>query len=124
MVALVAGREIMTLLYQPEYAKHHDVLVMLMVAAGLDYVATFLDYGMTAARYFRVQMPLFVAVTGSTALACLWLIPSNGLRGAAMAVVIATVIRVSGSLVIILHALHALHRSTVKDKYDGQQYGS
>jgi O-antigen/teichoic acid export membrane protein len=109
LVTLVAGREIMTLLYRPEYAEHHDVLVMLMVAAGFDYVATFLDYGMSAARYFRVQVPLLAAVMGTAALACFWLIPSHGLRGAAMAVVLTTLVRVGGSLIIVLHALRALH---------------
>jgi O-antigen/teichoic acid export membrane protein len=121
VVTLVAGREILTLLYRPEYAEHYDVFVMLMVAAGIDYVATSLDYGMTAARYFRVQIPLFAAVTGSTALACLWLIPSDGLRGAATAVIIGAVVRASGSLIIVLYALRALHRPPTEDEHQGQQ---
>jgi len=120
VVALVAGREILTLLYRPEYAEHRNVFVMLMVAAGIDYVATSLDYGMTAARYFRVQMPLFAAVTSSTALACLWLIPSNGLHGAAMAVVIATAVRLAGSIAIVVYALRALHRPTTEDEHYSQ----
>jgi len=121
LVALVVGREIMTLLYQPEYAQHHDVLVMLMMAAGFDFIATFLDYGMSAARYFRVQVPLLAVVTGTAALACLWLIPSHGLRGAAMAVILSTLVRAGGSLIIVLHALRALHRRTVEDKHSDQK---
>ena len=110
LVTLVAGREILTLLYRPEYAERHDVFVMLMVAAGIDYVATFLHYGMTAARYFRVQVPLFAFFTGTVTLVCLWLIPGDGLRGAAMALIIATVVRAIGSLAVVVHALRALHR--------------
>jgi O-antigen/teichoic acid export membrane protein len=111
LVALVAGREIMTLLYQPEYARHYDVLVMLMVAAGFDYVATFLDYGMSAARYFRVQVPLLAAVIVTVALVCLWLIPLHGLRGAAIAVLLSTLVRLGGSLVIVWHALRAIEHA-------------
>lgn len=121
LVALGVGRQFLTLLYRPEYAEQHNVFVMLMVAAGIDYVATSLDYGMTAARYFRVQVALFAAVTGTTALACLWLIPSHGLRGAALAVVLATTVRAVGSLAIVVYALRALHRHTA-DEYAGQSW--
>ncbi len=123
LVSIVAGREILTLLYRPEYAQHQDVFVMLMVAAGIDFIATFLDYGMTAARYFRVQVPLLAVVTGTAALACLWLVPPYGLRGAAMAVIIATLVRLSGSLVIVLYALRALHRHTTKDEHHSVKMG-
>jgi len=115
LMSLFAGREILTLLYRPEYAGHHDVFVMLMMAAGLDYMATFLDYGMSAARYFRVQVPLLVAVIATVALVCLWLIPSCGLLGAAIAVILGTVVRVVGSLAIVAHALRALSRDTATE---------
>ena len=59
LVALVAGREILTILYKPEYADHADLFAWLMVAAAVSYVASLLGYGMTAARYFRSQLPLF-----------------------------------------------------------------
>jgi O-antigen/teichoic acid export membrane protein len=108
LVTIVAGREILTLLYQPEYAEYHTVFVMLMVAAAIDYVATFLDYGMTAARYFRPQMYLFAVIVATAALACLWLIPSSGLYGAATAVIIASVVRAGGSLAIVMYVLRAL----------------
>jgi O-antigen/teichoic acid export membrane protein len=121
LVALVAGREILTLLYRPEYAEYHSVFVMLMVAAGIDYVATSLDYGMSAARYFRVQMPLFASLTGASALACLWLVPAAGLCGAAIALIIANVVRAGGSLVIVVHALRALRRGAEEDGRHGQK---
>jgi O-antigen/teichoic acid export membrane protein len=119
LVALAAGREILTLLYRPEYAQHRAVFVMLMVAAGIDYVATFLDYGMTAARYFRIQMPLLAVVMGTATLACLRLVPSHGLRGAATAVILTTIVRLGGSLAIIVHALRALHSHTAEDEHYG-----
>ena len=51
LVALVLGHELLTVLYRPEYAEHTAVFVWLMVAASVGYVASFLGYGMTAARY-------------------------------------------------------------------------
>ena len=109
LVAFVAGREVLTLLYRPEYARQ-DLFVLLMVAAGISYLASFLRYGMLAARRFRAQVPLFAFVVGTAVLACFWLIPSGGLRGAAIAFTITMVVQAGGSLIIVVRALHALSR--------------
>jgi O-antigen/teichoic acid export membrane protein len=111
LVAVIAGREILTLLYRPEYGQQADLFVWLMVAAGMGYMSSFLGYGMTAARYFRVQMPLFALVTGSSAISCLWLIPTMGVRGAAIALIVGAVVQASFSLGAIAHAIHRLPKS-------------
>ncbi|MGL5924168.1 lipopolysaccharide biosynthesis protein [Chroococcidiopsis sp.] len=108
LVALIAGRQILTLLYQAEYAERADLFVWLMIVAGITYIASFLGYGMTAARYFRIQMPLFASVTAISALACFWLIPTRGLQGAAIALLIGSIVEVSTTTIVILHALHRL----------------
>lgn len=110
LMALVAGKEILTILYSPEYAQHADLFVWLMVAAGIGYMSAFLGDGMTAARYFRIQMPLFVFVTSISAIACLLLLPKFGLQGAAIALIIAAIVRAIMSLGVILHALHVFRR--------------
>ncbi len=109
LVALVAGRQILTLFYGPEYALP-GLLVLLMLAAGIDYVATMLLYVITSARYFRVQLPLQLLTTGTVALASFWLIPSIGLRGAAVALITGDLVRVTGTLGAAWHAQRALHR--------------
>jgi O-antigen/teichoic acid export membrane protein len=110
LAALVAGREILTILYRPEYAEYPGVFLWLMGAAAIKYVASFLGYGMTAAGYFKAQMPLFAIVAGVTVLACLWLVPSHGLLGAAMALVISTVVQVVGSVVVVAQSVRALRQ--------------
>jgi Membrane protein involved in the export of O-antigen and teichoic acid len=109
-VAVVAGGPILTLLYKPEYADRADLFLWLMVAAGILYVAAFLGYGITAARYFRVQMPLFVLVTGSSAIACFWLIPTQGVLGAAIALIVGAIVQVVFSLGVIVHALYNIRK--------------
>lgn len=106
LVAVVAGRQILTLLYQPEYAEQTNLFIWLMVVAGINYISSFLGYGMTAVRYFRIQMPLFISVASISAIACLWLLPKLGLLGAAIALLIAAIIQIGFSVVVILHALH------------------
>lgn len=109
-VAVVAGRPILTLLYKPEYADRADLFAWLMVVAGITYVASFLGYGITAARYFQVQMPLFALVTGASALACLWLIPTMGVQGAVIALIVGAIVQAVFSFAVIAYALYRLDR--------------
>lgn len=106
LAALTAGRLILQLLYKSEYADYSDVFIWLMVAAGLSYVAAFLGYGMTAARYFRSQTPLFLLVAAATAGGCAILVPAYHLAGAAVAVVFATAVQFLGSLIVVIHAIN------------------
>lgn len=110
LISIVAGQKILTVIYSPEYGEHADLFVWLMVAAGVNYVSSFLGYAMTAARYFRAQLPVYGLVTGISAIACLWLIPSFGVLGAAIALIIGAVIEAFLILGVILHALHKLHK--------------
>jgi O-antigen/teichoic acid export membrane protein len=108
-IALVAlfGRPLLALLYRPEYAAHAHLLLLIMVAAALSYVASFLGFAVSAARYFKSQVPLFLVVDGVTALACAALVRAHALDGAALALVIGSACQLAGSLVIVRHALGA-----------------
>lgn len=114
LAAQIAGREILTLLYQPEYAEHKDLFVLLMVSGAIGYVSSFLGYGMTAARYLRVQMPLFILVATTSAVACLWLLPTQGLIGAAIALIIAAIVQAVFSVGAIIHAIYRLNERSKK----------
>ena len=97
LAACFFGREILTLLYTPQYAERTDILVWIMVAATFSYLASFLGYGMTATRSFSPQLPLFALVTASTFAASLLLIPKAGLMGAALATLAPIVVQFFGS---------------------------
>jgi O-antigen/teichoic acid export membrane protein len=105
LVALVGGRLLLTLLYRPEYAEHVDIFLWVCAAAAVGYVSTPLGHGMTAARYFFVQVPLFVVVGVVTAGACAWLVPTHGLVGAAWAVGLGGLVKLLGSAAVVRHAL-------------------
>jgi len=112
LVAVVAGRLILTLFYGPEYALP-GLFALIMLGAGIDYVATMVLFVITSARYFRIQLPLQILTTGTVALACFWLIPAAGLAGAATAIVIGNLVRVIGGLAAAWHAQRALRRNTM-----------
>ena len=103
LLALTGGREILTLLYGREYVRY-DVFVWFMVAVGIANVGYFLGWGMTAAGYFRAQLPIFLLITFVTALASVSLIPTAGLRGAVAALVIGSVVQTLGALGVMVNA--------------------
>lgn len=96
--AVFFGKQAMALIYRPEYSTRQDVLVWLMGASGFFYLGSTLGYAVTAVRCFAPQLPLFVAAAATTALGCMLLVPSQGLRGAAMAILISAVIQCVGSV--------------------------
>jgi O-antigen/teichoic acid export membrane protein len=109
-IVLIAGEKILSVLYQPEYARHTDLLVWLIVAAAIKYTFYFLGDSMIAVRYFRIQIPLFILVTGTSAAGCFWLLPTLGLQGVAIALIISAIVQASLSSGVIVHALYRLHR--------------
>jgi O-antigen/teichoic acid export membrane protein len=119
LVALVAGNQFLTLFYGPEYAQR-DVFVMLMLASAMGYLASFLTYGMTAARYLRVQLVLHITVSGVLILTCFLLVPTWGLRGAATALIAARAIQAGGCMVITGYILSAFHRQTKSTRLDAE----
>jgi O-antigen/teichoic acid export membrane protein len=91
------GAAVLELFYGADYASHADLLVVLMVAAALLYVASFLGYAIMALRAFRAVLWVLVMSTAGSAAACLWLIPRDGLAGAAWAMVWAALLQVVAS---------------------------
>ena len=111
LMAAMAGREVLSLLYRPEYAAQGYLFILLMVSAGIGYVSSFLGYAMTAAQYFRVQMPLCIVTTGVSAICCFWLVPTQGLIGAAIALIVSAVVQIGFSLAIIFHVFQKINKS-------------
>jgi O-antigen/teichoic acid export membrane protein len=111
VMAAIAGKEILTILYRPEYARYAYLFILLMVAAGIGYISSFMGYAMTSAQYFRVQMPLCLVTTGVSALCCLWLIPRQGLIGAAIALIVSITIQIIFSIVIIFDVFKKIDKS-------------
>jgi O-antigen/teichoic acid export membrane protein len=121
LVAFVAGRQILTLFYGAEYVLP-GLFILVMIDAGLDYISTMLLFVITSARYLRIQLPLYLLTTGTIALACFLLVPSARLQGAAIASIIAELVRLAGSLAAVLHALRSLHRHPITSELQASAY--
>ena len=104
ILSLAFGRQILALLYKPEYVKHMDVFLLLMASAAPTYIASFFGYAMTAARLFWIQLPLSAISVLSVAILCWLLIPTRGLCGAAEALLIVSLIRMFAAGFIVWKA--------------------
>ncbi len=105
VVALIGGKQLLSLVFTADFAKDSDLFVLVMVAAGVSYVASFAGYTMTAARFFRVQTILFAITAIVTFIACAALIPGDAVRGAVWVMMIANLVQLVGSLMITGYAI-------------------
>lgn len=83
LVALAAGRPLLTLFYDRNYAQHQGLLLVVMIAGGILYVGSLLGAPATAMKAFRVQLWIHAANTVLLVLVGMALIPRFGMMGAA-----------------------------------------
>jgi O-antigen/teichoic acid export membrane protein len=121
LVAAVGGRPLLTLIYGPEYALT-GLFVLVMIDAGLDYISTMLLFVITSARYISVQLPLYLLTTCTVGLGCYLLVPSGGLQGAAIAIIVSELFRLAGSLGVVWHALRSLNRHSISAELQASAY--
>ena len=82
LAALLAGRRLLAILYDPEYADHAKAFVLLMAGSGFWYIASMLGYASTASRRIRRQSIAVVAVVLVSLLSSWILIVPFGITGA------------------------------------------
>jgi O-antigen/teichoic acid export membrane protein len=104
-VILLGGERLLRLLYGAEYAGYASVFAWLTAGAGISAVASLLTNGITSAKRFRAQVPMFFMVVGSNALACSLLVPRLGLTGAALAVLLASSVHMLMAVAILSYVL-------------------
>lgn len=88
ILAVVAGKPILTAFYNPEYATHQEVFVLLMFSAAFYYVGSILGGGIAIVRRFWTYTLLYSCVPLLALLAAWLLIPRMGLMGAAVATLV------------------------------------
>ena len=105
VVALLAGKPIVTLLFKQEDAEHSSVLVWLMLSGAISYLASVLGYAVTATRQFhRLTIP-YVLVMVVGILASSILVPRFELIGAAWASCVIN-LAICAAIAFILMQIH------------------
>ena len=119
LVAVLAGKLVLRLLYRADYESYSGVFTLLMIAAGIYCVTAILANAMTAARIFNPQPALFTAVMLVSAAACFFWVPAHGLTGAAFAIILAAATQLVGSLFVLRPVLRASLGSTPMPAEEG-----
>ena len=60
ILVLAYGNSILAILYTPEYTRQGSLFALLALTAGLNCIGCFLTYALTAARKFRIQLPISI----------------------------------------------------------------
>ncbi|MGA3351254.1 MAG: oligosaccharide flippase family protein [Candidatus Sulfotelmatobacter sp.] len=103
--AAIFGKLVLTMVYRPEYANHVNLLIVLVIDAAVGAAASFLGFGMTAARCFRSQVPIMVATVLTAAVLTLALLPYCGLMGAGFALLASSMVQGAISYLVLNSAI-------------------
>lgn len=101
----LAGREILVMLFRPEYAERADLLPWIMAAGGVSFMAQFLGFGITAAGHYNSQVFLNGLANLSLLVACYWMVTRQGLLGAIVAMLIAAMVQLAGSVAVLAYGM-------------------
>ena len=106
-VAYISGARLLTIIYSPDYAVHSKVFTTLVLATVLNCAASMLTSGITSARCFGIQIPLFALPAAISILGCIVWVPTHGLTGGAAAMVSAAAVRLALSVFVTCYLLTA-----------------
>ncbi len=104
-LARSTGAWLLRVFYNADYAAHAGIFTVLMAAAALHFVASMLTSGITSARCFGIQVPLYLLVAGATAWGCAEWVPAQGMAGAALGVTFGAAVRVCLSAAVVAYLL-------------------
>jgi O-antigen/teichoic acid export membrane protein len=101
-VAAIKGKQILEIMYRPEYGARANLLTYLMIAAGIGYLCQFFGYAVTAARIFVAQIPLSLIVGLTLTGTCYLWVPRFGVVGAIWAIATTMLVQLLGYSLLLL----------------------
>jgi O-antigen/teichoic acid export membrane protein len=110
--ALLFGELFLSAFFRPEYAAFAHVFAWLMALRVVSNAESFLGYGLTAARQYRVQIWIQGLGLLCLCLAAWWLIPAWGGVGAAWAMLIASSCTLLATSIVMMKILHTRKSDT------------
>jgi O-antigen/teichoic acid export membrane protein len=104
-IVAVCGRQIVAVIYRPEYGAYTRELLGLMCMATIAYVGQFAGVGLTAARYFKGQIFWNAAVVIAGTVACYRLVPTYRLNGAVMSMTVSMAVHLVIGCALLLYVI-------------------
>jgi O-antigen/teichoic acid export membrane protein len=104
--AIAGGDRLLVLLFRPEYGGSAKVFITLMIGGALGYIISGQGYALTAAQTLLPQIPILLCAAATTALFSWWLVPIRGLRGAAEAWALSSLVQIILGAIVIARLQH------------------
>lgn len=102
IVTELMGGKLLAIIHGSEYAAQYRVFRILIVGTAISCVACIFTSAITAARRFRIQVPLYALVLGANILGCKYWLPTRGLTGDAAAMLVAAGVHLAiGGAVVV-----------------------
>ena len=99
------GRPLITLVFSKEYAHDMALCILLLSAGGVQNLGAIIGFTITAGRYLTIQAYWTAAALVATAGLSVYLVPKLGLRGAALAWLLAMVVQALFGFAIVGHMM-------------------
>ncbi|MGE6487389.1 oligosaccharide flippase family protein [Paenisporosarcina sp. NPDC076898] len=93
LIALLFGESILVNLYTQEFANYNNIFLILIVASTITYINSFIGFGLTTARLFKIQPLIVLVVILFNLLANLVLTPKFGLFGVGISITISVIVQ-------------------------------
>jgi len=101
IITILKGPDILALIYAPEYSKYSIIMIWIIFAAGLAFIASIIRYAIMATKFYIGQTPLFLSLAVIAVLLCIILIPLYGVTGACIAINFTMLVQIVGSIIIL-----------------------
>jgi len=105
LAAIVYGKQILNIMYGSNYAAHHQAFVYIMAASAVWYIASCLSIALTASRFIKVQVPIYILSCICVMITSLYFIPQYYLLGAAMSVCAGMITRAALTLACVFFSV-------------------
>ena len=102
------GKDILRIIYTPEYANYSNLLTWFTVVSTIDFTSTFFGYALTALKKFKIQPKIAIMWTVSSVFLSYLLIPEYGLFGSVLSLIISSLIRLILQVVVYILSIKQL----------------
>lgn len=121
MTSALFGKDILTILYRPEYAAYQSLFIFIMGAAALSYMSEVVQYAVTATRQFALQPFAYGGVMLAGLLLNVIFIPWLKLTGAAWCLLITACLQLAVNWLILSRMVRRKKASALTpQKADGE----
>ena len=113
---VLIGKQLLGIIYTVDYAQFHHEFIIVSVGAAIFFLGSFCGYGLSAARKFKTAMFLKIIPCLTSFLVAFWVIPSNGIRGAAITTLVVFVVSTLVSFIALLWLVKLKEKEVAKNR--------